>query len=130
MLVRLPVPPSTNNLFVNKKVGGRMLSPAYAAWRKEAGWLLNIARLTPFEKMPVQFSLWVPRKPASRDIDNFAKGALDLFVAHGIIADDKQVERLTIERHDDADIIVDIMPFSIIQSARAASRVQTQDGGK
>lgn len=123
MLVRLPVPPSTNNLFVNKKVGGRFLSPAYKAWRASAGIYLNLARITPFCGELVEMSLTVPRKPASRDLDNFAKAPIDLLVAHAIINDDKQIERLTISRHDDADIILSVVPYS-------ASRVQTQDGGK
>lgn len=123
MLVRLPVPPSTNNLFVNKKVGGRFLSPAYKAWRTSAGWALNLSRPVPFCGDLVEVSLTVPRKPASRDLDNFAKAPIDLLVAHAIINDDKQIERLTISRHDDADIILSVVPYS-------ASRVQTQDGGK
>ena len=125
MNIRLPAPPSTNNLFINVRNGGRILSPAYRSWRNHAGTLLNLARVQPFGTALVQIGLMVPRKPASRDIDNFSKAPIDLLVAHAIIADDKQVERLTIERHDDADIIVDITPFAVLQSSRlAASRVQ------
>lgn len=122
MMVRLPAPPSTNNLFINVRVGGRILSPAYKAWRTHAGHLLNLARVQPFGVAPVQIGLMVPRKPASRDIDNFSKAPLDLLVAHAIIADDKYVERLIIERHDDDDILLTVMPFSRIG-------VQTQGGG-
>lgn len=110
MNIRLPVPPSTNNLFVNVRRGGRILSPAYRAWRAHAGQILNLARIQPFGTAPVQIGLMVPRKPTSRDIDNFAKGPLDLLVAHKIIADDRQVERLTIARHDDPDILITVMP--------------------
>jgi Holliday junction resolvase RusA-like endonuclease len=112
MNIRLPAPPSTNNLFINVRSGGRILSPAYRSWRTHAGHLLNLARVQPFGVAPVQIGLMVPRKPASRDIDNFSKAPIDLLVAHAIIADDKQVERLTIERHDDADILLTVMPYS------------------
>ena len=114
MIVRLPVPPATNNLFVNKKVGGRFISPAYKAWRTEAGWALKLRKpaLQVFGPIPVEIWLMVPRKPVNRDIDNFAKGPLDLLVAHGIISDDKQVARLTIERHDDDDLILNVEQFS------------------
>lgn len=123
MLVRLPAPPSTNNLFINVRSGGRILSPAYRSWRTYAGTLLNLARVQPFGLASVQIGLMVPRKPASRDIDNFSKAPIDLLVAHAIIADDKQVERLTIERHDEADILLTVMPYY------RGSGIQTQDGG-
>lgn len=111
MMVRLPVPPSTNNLFANGK-RGRYLTDAYDAWRTEAGLKLNLARPIPFGAIKVAVSLFVPRKPKSRDIDNFCKAPLDLLVKHRVINDDKQVERLTVERHDDADLILSVEPFS------------------
>lgn len=123
MIIRLPVPPSVNNLFVNKKVGGRFISPAYKAWCTEAGWKLNLARVVPFCGELVEISLTVPRKPASRDIDNFSKGPLDLLVAHSIINDDKQVERLTISRHDDADIILEVNLFASSRGGGETKRV-------
>lgn len=114
--VRLPCSPSTNNLFVNKKVGGRFISPAYKSWRDTAGMYLNLARIHPFGAAPVEVSLTVPRKPASRDLDNFAKAPIDLLVAHAIINDDKQIERLTISRHDLADMLLQIAPYSALQT--------------
>lgn len=108
-MVRLPVPPSTNNLYINLK-HGRMVSPAYKAWRLEAGLKLNLRKSDTFGTLPVQVGLMVPRKPKSRDIDNFAKAPIDLLVAHGIIADDKHIERLTISRHDDPDILITVTP--------------------
>lgn len=110
MMVRLPVPPSTNNLFANGK-SGRYVTASYKAWRTAAGWQLNLARVEPFGKMKVAVTLYVPRKPASRDLDNFSKAPLDLLVAHGVIADDKHVERLVIERHDAPEIILSVEPF-------------------
>jgi Holliday junction resolvase RusA-like endonuclease len=114
MMVRLPTPPSTNNLYFNLKRGGRHPTDKYKAWQQEAGYVLN--RVHPqqrcFGAMKVQVALYVPRKPASRDIDNFCKGPLDLLVKHGVIADDKHIERLTVERHDAADILVSVEPYS------------------
>jgi Holliday junction resolvase RusA-like endonuclease len=111
VMVSLPVPPSTNHLFVNLKKGGRMTNRLYTAWKMEAGLKLNRFRSQAFGKMPVSVTLFVPRKPASRDIDNFAKAPLDLLVSHKIIDDDKYIERLLIERHDDANMIVSVIPF-------------------
>lgn len=112
MLVRLPVPPSTNNLFVNKAMGkGRFISPAYKAWRTAAGWALNLARLQPFGLADVQVTLHVP-EDRRRDIDNYGKAVLDLIVAHNLIADDNQVCKMTTERHDESDCILCVMPYS------------------
>lgn len=120
-VVRLPVPPSTNNLFANGKGSGRFITAKYSAWRTEAGWMLQLARPVPFGGMKVSVVLYVPRKPASRDIDNFCKGPLDLLTAHKIINDDKQVEELIVRRHDDPDILLSVQPFG---SPDLASRVQ------
>ena len=40
----LPVPPSTNNLFVNKRGGGRARAAVYRSWLIEAGWEIKLQR--------------------------------------------------------------------------------------
>lgn len=64
-----------------------------------------------FGQMQVQVKIWVPRSNR-RDVDNFAKGILDLLTKHRVYNDDRQVQRLTIERHDDKDALVEVMPYS------------------
>lgn len=107
----MPVPPSTNNLFVNITRGGRATSKRYAAWQTEAGWALKQRPVMSFGQMQVEVKIWVPRS-SKRDVDNFAKGILDLLTKHRIYNDDRQVQRLVIERHDDKDALVEVMPFS------------------
>lgn len=111
MILRLPVPPSVNNLFFNLKKGGRAPTRKYLAWQTEAGWMLKQRPVMSFGQMLVQVKIWVPRK-SRMDLDNASKGILDLLQTHRIFANDKQVERLTIERHDDKDALVEVMPFS------------------
>lgn len=74
-----------------------------------------------FGQMLVQVTIWVPRK-SKMDIDNASKAVLDLLQTHGIFKNDKQVERLTIERHDDKDALVEVMPFS--ESASPERRIE------
>lgn len=50
MMVRLPCPPSTNNLFANGR-NGRYTTDKYAAWQKDAGWMLNLAKPQSFGNM-------------------------------------------------------------------------------
>lgn len=64
-----------------------------------------------FGQMLVQVRIWIPRK-SKMDIDNGSKAVLDLLQTHGVFRNDKQVERLTIERHDETMALVEVMPFS------------------
>ena len=48
-------------------------------------------------RLSVEILLCGPTK-AARDVDNFAKGILDAFTYAGVWLDDKQVDRLLIER--------------------------------
>jgi crossover junction endodeoxyribonuclease RusA len=111
MMVRLPTPPSTNGLFFNLRKGGRAPTRKYTAWQTEAGWMLKQKPVMSFGQMLVQVRIWIPRK-SRIDIDNGSKAVLDLLQTHGIFKNDKQVERLTIERHDDKDALVEVTPYS------------------
>lgn len=110
--VELPVPPSTNNLFVN--VGKRRVaSDEYNAWRDLAGYRLNLQHVQPI-KGAVEIDMAVPRN-RRRDLDNFWKATLDLLVNHKLIEDDRNIERLTLAWHDEKREAVVIV--------RAASKV-------
>ena len=108
MIVRLPSPPSTNRLYRNVPRKGRVKTGYYNAWLMEAGLLLNQQRKESFGKMNVHVALTVPND-RRRDIDNYAKATLDLLTAHGIWLDDSQVQRLTIERSERPDMLVEVI---------------------
>lgn len=95
---RLPVPPSTNNLFVTRRHGaGRAKSPAYEAWIREAGWLLNTQARPPAPldcRLKVEIEAPFSRR---RDLDNL-KAALDLLKTMHVIVDDNRVDDLRIVR--------------------------------
>jgi crossover junction endodeoxyribonuclease RusA len=93
--IDLPFPPSTNNLFVNKKKGGRYRSKGYEAWRAEAGWILKSQRpehITGVVNVTIELG-----KPDNRrrDLDNLNKPILDLLVDHWVIDDDSMIQKLT-----------------------------------
>ena len=114
-MIRLPLSPTTNNLFVNVPGKGRVASREYKSWVHAAGLMLNVAkRGETFGKMLVQVGILIPRKNRG-DIDNRAKAVLDLFTVCGVWEDDKQVERLTIERHDEKDMLISVMPYEAIR---------------
>lgn len=92
----LPVtPPSLNNLFINAK-RGRLKSPEYRAWqvrsvlhlRKHGGWHVP---------GPITVRLAFNSAQTRADLDNLIKPVLDLLMAAGRIADDRNVRKLEAE---------------------------------
>jgi len=100
IVLRLPLPPTTNGLFLNnkrppapgKKRRPRIRTPVYSAWREQAGYELNLQHIKPI-KGPV-FLEYDIRDGARGDIDNYAKPIGDLLVTHGVIeADSPKIVR-------------------------------------
>jgi Holliday junction resolvase RusA-like endonuclease len=101
--IQIPLPPSTNNLFINLKRGGRTESPKYRAWKKEVAPILE--SVSPVRTYPVQITLAIRDGKGWRsnsDIANREKAATDALVSAGIITDDQQkyVRRLVMEFWD------------------------------
>lgn len=89
----LPFPPSTNNLFTQGVVKGkvrRFPSRQYKAWREEAVIRIRAAwRSKPPYAVPVVVKIELtPRDSRARDADNYAKPILDALVASRVLADD------------------------------------------
>jgi Holliday junction resolvase RusA-like endonuclease len=101
--INIPLPPSTNNLFINLKRGGRTESPKYRAWKKEVSPILE--SVPAVKSYPVQLTLAVRVGKGWRsnsDIANREKAATDALVSAGILKDDtcKYVQRVVIELWD------------------------------
>lgn len=96
-MLTLPVPPSTNNLFMNVPGRGRIKSSEYNRWLSDAGWLLKTQA---WEKVcgHVAVTIRIPKK-SKADIDNLIKPSLDLLVKHGVIDDDRFVDSIHISRY-------------------------------
>lgn len=94
MEIRLPFPPSTNNLYLNARKG-RVLSPEYRAWKEQAGWELKAQNLQPFtERAIIHIDIDDTRQG---DCANREKAVVDLLVSHGILKGDqkKYVKRVS-----------------------------------
>lgn len=108
----LPLPPSTNGLFVNAGKRGRVTSKPYRAWKTEAGFMLKVE---PKWRVggPVRLSIDLPTS-ARADLDNLCKAPIDLLVAHGRIDDDRNVAELhvtkTWARSESCRVTVEAMP--------------------
>lgn len=94
IVLQLPFPPSTNNMFINGS-RGRFRSQKYDSWIQEAG--TEIMRQQPpkcFGPVNLTFEFQEGRDKRKRDITNLIKAPEDLLVKHGIIdADDGSVVR-------------------------------------
>ena len=91
----LALPPSVNSLWTNVRGRGRVRTPAYDRWRKAAGWELQAQRPKAVKgRVAIQIRASPPVR--KRDLDNLAKPALDLLVAHGAIEDDAMVCSLSL----------------------------------
>ena len=97
--LKLPVPPSTNELFVFLNKNRRIPSKQYTAWRIFAALMLNGQPKIRFENW-AEISICVPVN-YRRDLDNYLKAPLDLLVGHGILSDDRIVQSLTVERWEE-----------------------------
>ncbi len=104
----LPVPPSTNNLFVNGR-RGRYKSQRYRDWLEEAGFYLMQQT---FKKGQIngayEMRLKVPLKVRA-DVTNLLKAPEDLLVSIGVLPDDKHCFRASIERADVEDCEVTVL---------------------
>jgi len=81
MIISLPVPPSANKMYLK----GRIKSPAYRAWEKDAGWCLKGRQ--PITG-PVKITITCPHN-GQRDQDNHIKPTYDLLVLHNLIDSDR-----------------------------------------
>jgi len=88
IVLTLPMPPTTNNLFAG--TGRRRIKTRqYQAWENQAGWAL-LRQRPPRIKGPVAVTIEVSDGESSTtwDLCNREKATMDLLVAHGIIQGD------------------------------------------
>lgn len=89
VVLELPhLPPSANNLYLNVKGRGRVMSGKYVDWLKTAGLIVNSqikGRVTGRVDVLIRIEDCHP----TRDGDNICKPALDLLVKCGVLEDDR-----------------------------------------
>jgi Holliday junction resolvase RusA-like endonuclease len=96
LIVTLPNPPSPNAIW--RAVNGRVIkSEEYRVWIQRAGLELMAQRARPITG-PINVRILV-QENGRRDLDGYAKGVLDLLVAHKLIDGDrcKTVRRIVMD---------------------------------
>lgn len=95
VIISLPMPPSTNNLFATYN-GRRIITRGYKAWKLAAG--ASLSRYAP-EPLERPYGVHIRLNMDHRgDVDNRAKPVLDLLVSHKVISGDNFVNTLRIDR--------------------------------
>lgn len=115
-IVDLPLPPSTNALFIEAhgrtkgKGQQRIKTLAYKAWLNDAGFLLNVAASRAGVKLdiddktaerafPVNWGIWIRADvDHNSDITNRIKATEDLLVGRKLTCGDQWDDRCTVER--------------------------------
>lgn len=118
--VRVPVPPSANALFVTFRDRGgirRARTSEYKAWATAAGFMVKAQR--PHRVLgKINVRILVPRN-ARRDLSNHVKAVEDLLVGLQLIDDDRHVQSLDVQWHDDGECLVEVRPASPIRAVEA-----------
>lgn len=104
----LPLPPSVNQLYANRK-GGRHKTKKYLAWIEEAGWALRSHGERRIEGDIEVVYAFGPRCKQS-DLFNREKALSDLLVKHGVIEDDRKIVKGTVAWADIEGCRVEIWP--------------------
>lgn len=120
-VVNIPSPPSVNMLFRNVPGKGRVKTKRYLTWQRAAQNEI-LSQKPEYIPGPVSIEI-VCRRNTRADIDNLAKGPIDLLVSAGVIDDDRNVERLSICWGDveGARISISSVPRHINEDARDAA---------
>jgi Holliday junction resolvase RusA-like endonuclease len=112
LIIALPMPPSTNNMFAT--VGRRRIRSAeYSGWLLEAGYRLKSQR-PPLMAGRVSLLIDVeePKTARRQDVANREKAVTDLLVSHRVIQGDDQrfVREITLRWADVAGVRVTVRP--------------------
>lgn len=110
--IRLPMPPSVNNLYAT--VGrARIPTERYKIWKNDAGnTIVQIGR--PHISGPVEISMTFEEPNRLSDLDNRAKAPLDLLVSMRVIDGDHSaiVRKLTLAWGSEKGALIRIIPAS------------------
>lgn len=87
----IPRPPSVNSLYTNVRGKGRVKTPAYRKWIKEAGWAIKAQGFEPLKGWVAMSVRVVKPDRRKRDLLNIEKALSDLLVSVGVIEDDRLI---------------------------------------
>jgi Holliday junction resolvase RusA-like endonuclease len=144
LTLRLPMPPSVNSSYANRKGPGkgRVATAVLRSWKSAARTSVTIALASTQQRpvftgrVDVSIRLPVPTGGAMRDGDNVVKPTLDLLVTCGVIPDDnwRHVRRSSVEWVEDGTegecvviiTVVSELPAGDSRERRTATKMGAQ----
>jgi Holliday junction resolvase RusA-like endonuclease len=101
LIIALPMPPTTNNLFATDRSSRRRFRTVeYKIWVQQAGLQLNRQRPPLIAgKVSILLEVEEPKTARRQDVCNREKACIDLLVSHGVLQGDDQrfVRSVTME---------------------------------
>ena len=111
VILRLPVPPSANDVWAIRRGGkGLRLADTYAKWLVDAGWRVQQQRAGRIVG-GYHITLYLPAS-SGMDQDNSIAAVSDLMQLQGVIGNDRDAEKTDLRWHSEHDeVVVDLCPF-------------------
>jgi len=122
IVVTMAKPPSANRIWRNVPgLRHPVRSEEYNAWLRSEGW--NVKRqIVGMEPLACRFDLVIEVPISRRDTDNFAKPIGDLCQYAGVVTNDGNVRKVTIEPVDRTDCMAAFWPLPEMGAVRKAAK--------
>lgn len=96
----LPLPPTINHYYGQRRNGGRFIKPAGEAFRKAVADIVSDAGHKTLEGRLTLFAAIYPADRRRQDLDNRSKALQDALTHAGVWLDDEQIDELTLVRKE------------------------------
>lgn len=96
----LPLPPTINHAYGQRKGGGRFIKPAGLVFRKTVAEIVAQAGHKTLEGRVSLFAAIHPADRRKQDLDNRSKALQDALAHAGVFLDDEQIDELHLVRRD------------------------------
>lgn len=109
----LTLPPSSNNMFVNKPGGGRFIDEEYDRWKKATAWRIRAQKLGKVKgPVIIEYTVGWKNVNALSDLSNRLKALEDALVQNKVIDDDRFVEGFSMTKdHSTEDVYISVSEF-------------------
>ncbi len=98
--ISLPLPPTINHMYGQRRGGGRFIKPAGIAFREAVAEIVAEAQLPTLLKRVRLIVGIYPATRARQDLDNRSKALQDALTHAGVFLDDEQIDELTLIRKE------------------------------
>lgn len=96
----LPIPPTINHYYGQRRGGARYIKPAGIAFRKDVAEIIAEAGHKTIEGRVALFAAIYPADKRRQDLDNRSKALQDALTHAGLWLDDSQIDELTLVRKE------------------------------